>query len=228
MKLRGSPLWKYFAPKVEEVSFRASSPWRARPLTALILITGLAIFGTGESLLVRSNCGAAPWTVLATGLSNSTGWSLGEATFAISCLVFSGWWPLRQQPGFGTIANLTVIPLFLQLGYSVIPGAHRWWTHVIMMLGGLLAIGIGGALYLSCAMGTGPRDGLMVGMGRRFNLPIARLRTGIEVSALLIGIAMGGAFGVGTVVFAVAIGPVLSVTLRLVGRGWPVAAPRWP
>ena len=225
MTLRGAPFWKYFAPRVEAVSFRAASPWRARPLTAFILIGGLAIFGTGEALMVRSNAGAAPWTVFATGLAHATGLNLGWATFVVSCGVFSGWWPLRQQPGFGTIANLTVIPLFLELGYLVLPGARSGWMHVLMMLGGLAAIGIGGALYLSCAMGTGPRDGLMVGMGRRFNLPIARLRTAIELSALLAGIAMGGAFGVGTIIFAVAIGPILSVTLRVVGRLWPASTP---
>ena len=112
MKLRGSPLWRYFAPRVEEVSFRAASPWRARPLTAFILIGGLAIFGMGEALMVRSNAGAAPWTVFATGLAHATRLSLGWATFVVSCGVFSGWWPLRQRPGFGTIANLTVIPIF--------------------------------------------------------------------------------------------------------------------
>jgi len=175
--------------------------------------------------MVRSNAGAAPWTVFATGLAHATGLNLGWATFVVSCGVFSGWWPLRQRPGFGTIANLTVIPVFLELGYLVLPGARSGMMHVVMMLGGLAAIGIGGALYLSCAMGTGPRDGLMVGMGRRFNLPIARLRTAIELTALLAGIAMGGAFGVGTIIFAVAIGPILSVTLRVVGRLWPAPTP---
>jgi len=221
MAFRSATWWQYFAPRVPDVTFRASSPWRARPLTAFILIGGLAIFGTGEALMVRSNAGAAPWTVFATGLAHATGLSLGWATFVVSCGVFSGWWPLRQRPGFGTIANLTVIPLFLELGYRVLPSARSGVMHVVMMLGGLAAIGIGGALYLCCAMGTGPRDGLMVGMGRRFNLPIARLRTAIELSALLVGIAMGGAFGVGTIVFAVAIGPILSVNLRVVGRWWP-------
>ena len=226
MKLRGSPLWRYFAPRVEEVSFRAASPWRARPLTAFILIGGLAIFGMGEALMVRSNAGAAPWTVFATGLAHATRLSLGWATFVVSCGVFSGWWPLRQRPGFGTIANLTVIPIFLEFGYRAIPSAHSGWMQLIMLLGGLTAIGSGGAHYLSCAMGTGPRDGLMVGMGRRFNLPIARLRTAIELCALVVGTAMGGAFGVGTIVFAVTIGPILSVALRLVGRWWSVPATR--
>jgi uncharacterized membrane protein YczE len=182
----------------------------------------------GEALMVRSNAGAAPWTVFATGLSRATGLSLGWATFVVSCGVFSGWWPLRQRPGFGTIANLTVIPIFLEIGYRAIPGARSGWMQVVMMLGGLAAIGGGGALYLSCAMGTGPRDGLMVGLGRRFHLPIARLRTGIELSALLVGVAMGGAVGFGTLVFAVAIGPILSVTLRIVGRLWPAAVTASP
>lgn len=221
MTSQKAPLWAYFAPRVEEVSFRASSPWRAQPRTIAVLISGLAIFGTGDALMVRSSLGAAPWTVLATGLAHATSLSLGWATFMVSCAVFAGWWPLRQRPGLGTIANLTVIPVFLQIGYSHLPQARTWWLQLLMMVGGLLAFGTGGALYLSCAMGTGPRDGLMVGMGRRFDLPIARLRTGIEVAALLVGIAMGGAFGIGTVIFALTIGPILSVTLRAVGKIWP-------
>jgi uncharacterized membrane protein YczE len=213
--------WQYFAPRVEDVSFRAPSLWRARPRTIATLIAGLAVFGTGESLLVRSNFGAAPWTVLATGIAHSTGLSLGWATFVVSCVVFSTWWPLGQRPGLGSVANITVVPIFLEIGYKNFPEAHAGWIRVLMMLGGLSAICVGGAFYLSCAMGTGPRDGLMVGLGRRLNLPIARLRTGIELAAMALGIALGGAFGVGTVVFALAVGPVLSVCLRTLGRLFP-------
>ena len=200
---------------VPRVAWAASSQWRAAPSTLAVLLAGLTCFGIGEGLLVQSRLGATPWTVLAQGCSLVTGLSIGTVTALLSSLVLCCWWPLHLRPGFGTLANLVVIALALQATVWLVAPLQNPAVQVVAMVGGLLAIGFGGALYLSCALGPGPRDGLMVGLQQRLGTTIARVRFGIEITVLTLGWLLGGTVGIGTALFAFGIGYVLAMFLSL-------------
>ena len=185
-----------------------------------MLLVGLWIFGTGEAMLFASRLGNTPWTVLAEGFSDNSALSVGAATFVISLAVLLLWIPLRERPGLGTVLNAIVISIALDAMLAVFPEITSPAARTAMMLGGVLTLAFGGALYLTCDLGPGPRDGLMTGLHDRLEWPIAVVRTGLEVSALLAGWLLGGTAGVGTAVFAFGVGPALAIFLTAVGR-WP-------
>jgi uncharacterized protein len=197
--------------------WRATSRWRTGPAAFAILILGLWLFGTGEALLVSSALGNAPWTVLAQGLSLRTSVPIGVATFAISALVLLLWIPLREKPGLGTISNAIVIAAALQAMVTVLPAPASLLTRAAFMLLGIAAIGLGSGLYLTTNLGPGPRDGWMTGIQRRTGWPISAVRFGIEATVLAIGWLLGGTVGIGTVLFAVLIGPAVGYGLRACG-----------
>ena len=213
------PGWLRPSRTVPVTPWRSTSRWRARPSTLVILVLGLWLFGTGEALLVVSELGNGPWTVLAQGLTVRTPVSIGTATFIISALVLLLWIPLKERPGLGTIANAVVIAIALQVGVAFIPHPDPLALRLIFVIAGIALIGLGSGLYLTTNLGPGPRDGWMTGIHLRFGWPVARVRLGIEVTVLVIGWLLGGTIGLGTVLFALFIGPSVGWGLRLMDRG---------
>lgn len=183
--------------------------------SVLFLILGLVLFGMGEALLVAAGVGVSPWTVFAQGLTNVTGWSLGFATFVISLSVLSLWIPLRQAPGMGTILNAVIIALVLEFVLPYLPGFESPVANAALALTGVFVTGFGGAVYLIANLGPGPRDGLMTGLQTATGQPIARVRTFIELTVVVIGWALGGTLGLGTVFFALGIGPAMAIGMQI-------------
>ncbi len=193
------------------------SRWRASPRRLASLIFGLVIFGAGEALLIASQLGNSPWTVFAEGLSKQTPMSVGVATVVTSFAILALWIPLRQRPGLGTIANAIVVGLAIDATLVVLPEDAALVPRIGEVVVGIALVAVGSAFYLGAALGPGPRDGLMTGLHRRTGRSVAPIRTGIELSALAIGIVLGGTFGPGTIAFALLIGPAVALALRLAG-----------
>ena len=205
------------------------TPWRANTtwglITApyaiqrmLVLIFGLMIFGIGEAFLVVTSLGNSPWVVLSEGISLNSTLNIGEANFLVSVVVLMLWIPFRQKPGFGTLANIVVIAASIELGLLIIPTVENIYFKYIYVLFGIALVGIGSALYITCGLGTGPRDGLMTGLHYKTGVRVGRVRMGIEVVALSIGAFLGGSLGVGTALFALLIGQSVAISLGVLGR----------
>jgi uncharacterized membrane protein YczE len=193
------------------------SRWRTGPTTFVVLIIGLWLFGTGEAMLVDATLGNAPWTVFAQGISVRTGITIGLATFFTSVVVLLMWIPLRERPGLGTIANAVVIAVALQVMIGVLPTPESLGWRLAQVVGGIALVGLGSGLYLTTNLGPGPRDGLMTGIHERTGIAVTPVRLSIEVAVLAIGWLLGGIVGIGTVLFALLIGPSVGYGLRLVG-----------
>ncbi len=182
-----------------------------------MLVTGLWLFGTGEAMLVDAALGNAPWTVFAQGISVRTGMAIGLATFLTSVVVLLMWIPLRERPGLGTVANAVIIALALQVMIGVLPTPESPGWRLAQVIGGIALVGIGSGLYLTTNLGPGPRDGLMTGIHERTGIAVTPVRLTIEIVVLGAGWVLGGTVGVGTVLFALLIGPSVGYGLRLVG-----------
>jgi uncharacterized membrane protein YczE len=180
------------------------------------LFGGLALYGVSLALVLRAGLGLAPWDVLHQGLSQRTGFSIGVVLIAVSFLVLLAWVPLRQRPGFGTIANALLVGVFVDLTLQVVDDVDAWAWRVVLLLAGVLLNGLATALYIGASLGAGPRDGLMTGLVRRTGRSVRLVRTLIEVAVLALGFLLGGTVGVGTVLYAFAIGPIAHVLLPLV------------
>ena len=196
----------------------SSGRWDLSLPRVLILFFGLAIFGLGDSLLIQANIGNAPWTVLAEGVTLKTNLSIGWATFFISVFVLLLWIPLRERPGFGTLSNIVLIATFIQLGTMVFPEVNSLPAGIAYDLIGIALVGLGSALYITCGLGPGPRDGAMTGIHQRTRIRVGRVRMGIEVTVLLVGWSLGGTVGLGTALFALLIGQSVAIFLGLVAR----------
>ena len=184
------------------------------PLVSLFfLLIGLIVFGLGEALLIAAGVGVSPWTVLAQGITHITGWSIGLATFMTSLVVLVCWLPLKQIPGIGTVLNVLIIALVLDFSLPYIPTFESFFLRVGEAISGVLVTGFGGGLYLIANLGPGPRDGLMTGLQRLTGSPIAWVRSGLEVTVILAGWLLGGSVGLGTVIFALGIGPSIASTM---------------
>lgn len=205
------------------------TPWRAESTWSLgigkhhiqrlaILIFGLTIFGIGEAFLVVTGLGNSPWVVLSEGISLNTPFNIGESTFLVSLAVLALWIPLRQRPGFGTVANMVVIAAAIEVGLALIPEVNNFYLKFFYIFFGIGLVGIGSALYITCGLGTGPRDGLMTGLHFKTGVRVGRVRLGIEVVALSIGALLGGSLGVGTALFALLIGQSVAISLGVVER----------
>ena len=190
------------------------SLWRPTPGRLAQLLTGLCVFGAGEALLIASALGNAPWSVLAAGSGERAGVSVGTATIAISILVLLLWIPLRQRPGLGTIANALVVGLAIDVVLLLLPDPHGLVLRYALVLAGIGLVGVGSALYLGANLGAGPRDGLWVGVHRRWGVSPRLTRTILEVSAVGLGVALGGRAGVGTLAFALLVGPAVHVAVN--------------
>ena len=213
-------LLKFIAPHktIPNTPWRAEHRWQLSPTRVAILFFGLAIFGLGDSLLVQGNVGNAPWTVFAQGLSLKTGFPLGVSTFLISVAVLLIWIPLKEKPGFGTLSNILLIATFIQIGISIFPLQHSLAMGVTFDLLGILLVGIGSSLYITCGLGPGPRDGAMTGIHQATGIRVGRVRLGIEITVLIVGWLMGGTVGVGTLLFALLIGESIAISLGVVAR----------
>ncbi|MBP7894092.1 MAG: hypothetical protein KAZ61_00810 [Candidatus Planktophila sp.] len=198
--------------------WRANSRWDLSFSRVAILFFGLAIFGLGDALVVQSNLGNAPWTVFAQGLSLKTGLSLGWATFVTGCFVLLIWIPLRERPGFGTLANIVIISAAIEFGVSVFPLQETLIGGLASALIGIALVGLGSALYITCGLGPGPRDGAMTGIHQRTGVRVGRVRMGIEVTVLIVGALLGGKLGLGTALFALLIGQSVAISFGIVAR----------
>lgn len=208
---------------IPTTSWRAPSTWglfsgNQRFQRLIILIFGLTIFGIGEAFLVITSLGNSPWVVLSQGISLNSNLNIGQATFLVSFLVLILWIPLKQKPGFGTIANMVVIAAAIEFGLLIIPETTNLTIKYFYILLGIALVGIGSALYITCGLGTGPRDGLMTGLHYRTGVRVGRVRLGIEVVALSSGALLGGSLGVGTALFALLIGQSVAISLGVLAR----------
>jgi len=206
--------------KIPKVSWSSKKPLNLKPkLSSLFfLIFGLTIFGLGEGLLIVSTAGASPWSVLAQGIAINLGLSIGTTTFLVSMIVLFFWIPLSQKPGVGTILNAIIISVMIDLCIKFAPIPESYVSQITMAIIAVFTVGIGGGIYLVANLGAGPRDGLMVGLQRKTNLPIALVRAFLEISVVSIGWYLGGTVGVGTLLFAFGIGPAVALGLYLVSK----------
>jgi len=211
------------AHKVPQTIWSSDRPLNVRPnlSTIIALISGLWIFGTGEAILIGAGIGVSPWTVLAQGISEQTNFTVGLSTFIVGVSVLFFWIPLREIPGIGTISNIILISMSIDVMAPFIPEQTTLLPQIIQALIGIIFVAIGSAFYLTANLGPGPRDGWMTGIQKRTNWPIGRVRAGIEISVLAIGTFLGGTFGLGTVMFAIGIGPILAICLGLVKK-WAI------
>src|SRR3954447_22611822 len=193
----------------------ARSRWRASPRRFASLLLGFSLFGAGEACLVASDLGNSPWSVFAQGLARQTDLSVGTATIVMSIAVLLLWIPLRQRPGLGTIGNAVGIGLAIDATLLLLPDHPPLAVRALEIPAGIALVAIGSAFYLGAALGPGPRDGLMTGLHRVTGRPIGLTRAAVEVTALAVGIRLGGTFGVGTVAFALGIGPAVALALRV-------------
>lgn len=210
LKVKGVPV----------LSWSSVAPLSLRPQisTLLYLVVGLTVFGLGETLILRANAGLSPWIVLSEGTGNVTGWSVGLATFVISISVLVLWVPLRQKPGIGTILNAIIIAAVIEFAAPYLPAPRTYPAQLLQTVVGIYVVGFGGAMYLISNLGPGPRDGLMTGLQRVTGAPIAWVRSAIEVTVVAAGWLLGGTVGIGTVMYALMIGPSVALNLYLLAR----------
>jgi len=211
--------WLRPALTVPKTSWSAGeSNWKVTPKTFLVLVLGLWLFGTGEALLIDASIGQSPWTVLADGLAKTLDMTIGETTFITSITVLLLWIPLKRRPGLGTVMNILVIAVAIDVMTPLLPTPTNVVAQTIEVLIGILLVGLASALYITCNVGSGPRDGLMTGLNERTGIRIGRVRTGIEVIVLTIGWLLGGVVGIGTLLFALLIGQSVAIAFGLVER----------
>ena len=205
---------------IPKVSWSSEKPYNFKPRfpTFFFLCFGLTLFGLGEGLLIVSFTGASPWSVLAQGISLNANLSIGTITLIISLAVLILWIPLGQRPGMGTIFNALIIALMIDLCIKFVPTPTSYLNQLILAIFSVVTVGIGGGIYLVSNLGAGPRDGLMIGLQKVTNLPIALVRATLEISVVSIGWYLGGTVGVGTLLFAFGIGPCVALGLYLVNK----------
>ena len=205
---------------IPKVKWSSKNPLNLKPRlsTFFFLCFGLSLFGIGEGLLLVSYTGASPWSVLAQGISLKVNASIGIITFFISIFVISLWVFLRQKPGIGTILNAVIIAAMIDLCLNYVTTPESFILKMIFAVTAVLLVGIGSGIYLVANLGPGPRDGLMTGLQKKTNLPIAAVRAFLEITVVSIGWYLGGTVGIGTILFAFGIGPAVALSLFIVGR----------
>ena len=201
--------------------WRAAGRWDLSVSRVMILFFGLFIFGIGDSLLIQSGLGNAPWSVLAQGLAKTFESEIGLLTFIVSAIVLLLWIPLKEKPGFGTVANIVIIAGAIQLGIDFIPTTENTFVGLIYVLVGIALVGAGSSLYITCGLGPGPRDGLMTALHHKTGVRVGRVRLAIEGTVLILGALLGGVLGVGTALFALLIGQSIAIFLGIVARLTP-------
>ena len=207
---------------IPKSSWSSKKPLNFKPRvkTLVFLIIGLFLFGIGETLLLASGAGVSPWTVLAEGISIYISISVGWATFWMSLVVLLLWIPLRQKPGIGTILNVIIIAIVLDYTLPYLPNPEGYGFKLLQVVIGVLITGLGSGFYLISNLGPGPRDGLMTGVQRITGKPIALVRGTIEVTVVFFGWLLGGTAGLGTVIFALGIGPAVAIGIYFVSKNF--------
>jgi len=202
---------------IPKLSWSSKSPTNFKPSlkTLFYLCLGLIFFGFGEGLLIVSGIGASPWNVLHQGVAVSLGLSVGTIAFLVSFLVLLLWYFLDQKIGVGTIINFIIIAIMIDVTIFYFNKPNEIFLQLFMVVAGILIIGFGTAMYLIANLGAGPRDGLMTGLQKKTNAPIALVRAGIEIIVVLAGWFLGGIVGIGTLFFALGIGPAVALWLYL-------------
>ena len=187
---------------------------RSLSFRLIILIFGLFVYGLGVAMTVHASLGIAPWDVFAQGISIQTGLSFGVSTVVVSALVLLAWIPLRVKPGIGTIANAILIGLFADFWLLILPDTSIYWQRLLIFLIGVVVVAIATGLYISSALGSGPRDGLMQGTANALDKPFWMIRTGYEGTVLTLGALMGGQVREGTLIFALSIGYLVQLSMK--------------
>ena len=205
---------------IPKVSWSSEKPLNLKPkiITFFFLCFGLILFGVGEGLLLVSAAGASPWSVFAQGIHLSVGLSVGAVTIIISILVLLLWVPLSQKPGMGTILNALIIGIMIDICIKFVPTPEDFISQIFLAVAAVLVVGLGGGIYLVANLGAGPRDGLMIGLQKKTNFPIAAVRATLEITVMSIGWYLGGTVGVGTLLFAFGIGPAVALSLFIVRK----------
>ena len=205
---------------IPKVNWSSEKPYNFKPKfsTLFFCCFGLMLFGLGEGLLIVSFTGASPWSVLAQGLSLNVNLSIGILTFLISVTVLIFWIPLGQKPGIATILNALIIAIMIDLCIKFVPTPSNYINQLFLAVISVTTVGIGGGIYLVANLGAGPRDGLMVGLQKLTNFPIAAVRATLEITVVSVGWYLGGTVGIGTLLFAFGIGPCVALGLYLVDK----------
>lgn len=177
------------------------------------LLIGLWLYGATMAMMVRAGLGLNPWDVFHEGLTEHVPLTFGQVVIIVGVIVLLAWIPLRQRPGIGTILNVVVIGVAADATLAVLPAAEGLAAAIALLLGGVIGNGIAGAMYVGAGLGPGPRDGLWTGIVRRTGVSVGRVRTALEVGVLVVGFGLGGTIGIGTVLYAVAIGPIVQIFL---------------
>tara|TARA_B100000745_G_scaffold93528_1_gene58985 strand:- start:185 stop:847 length:663 start_codon:yes stop_codon:yes gene_type:complete len=208
--------------KIPKTSWSSKKPLNFKPKikTLLFLIFGLFLFGLGETLLLASGGGVSPWTVLAEGISIYSSYSIGFCTFIISVSVLLLWIPLKQKPGIGTLLNALIIALVFDYTLPYLPNPTDYEFKILQIIIGVLIVGLGSGFYLIANLGPGPRDGLMTGVQKVTGKPIALVRSTIEIIVVFFGWLLGGTAGLGTIIFALGIGPAVAVGIYFVSKNF--------
>ncbi|QHC27148.1 hypothetical protein GR130_25515 [Streptomyces sp. GS7] len=194
---------------------QGSGPGRSLlPRRLVQLYVGLTLYGVSMGLMVRAGLGLEPWSVLNQGISRHTGLSIGTVTIVSGALILLLWIPLRQRPGLGTVSNVVILGLVMDATLALLPEIHALTARIPLLAFAVVLNGTATGLYISARFGPGPRDGLMTGLHLRTGRPVRLVRTCIEVTVLAVGFALGGSVGVGTVLYALAIGPMAQFFLR--------------
>lgn len=201
-----------------ETAWSSPHAWKPTVLSLAVLTASLIAVGIGEGMLVLAALGSSPWTVFAQGVAAQTGMDLGWAVLILSTVVLLSWLPLRQRPGIGTVLNMLLIAASVGLFVRLMPAPQEWLGRILFCIGGVTVFGIASAFYLTCYLGAGPRDGLMVGLCSRYGWPVGRVRMAMETSVCFIGWLMGGTAGIGTLLFAFGVGWVVQWTLEYMRR----------
>jgi uncharacterized membrane protein YczE len=202
----------------------APIPTNRRTARAVLLFAGLALYGFSDGLLVQAGIGLDPWDVLHQGLSRTFGLQVGTWAILVGAVVLLGWIPLRQRPGIGTVCNVAVIGLVLNATLAVVPEPHVLGIQVAVLVVAVVLNGIATGAYIGAGLGPGPRDGLSTGIAAK-GLSLRLVRTTVEVSVLVMGWLLGGTVGVGTVVYALSIGPITHITIPALMLKEPAARP---
>ena len=206
--------------KIPKVNWSSKKTYNFKPRfsTLFFCCFGLMLFGLGEGLLIVSFTGASPWSVLAQGISLNVNLSVGMITFLISVFVLILWIPLGQKPGMATLLNALIIALMIDFCIKYVPTPSNYYNQLILAIVSVITVGIGGGIYLVSNLGAGPRDGLMIGLQKKTNLPIAAVRATLEITVVSVGWYLGGVVGIGTLLFAFGIGPCVALGLYLVDK----------
>lgn len=199
---------------VPTMAWSATHLWKPTPLSLVVLVISLIFCGLGEAMIVKSQLGAAPWTVLGLGVNNFTPFGFGATIFMISFFVLLLWLPLKLKLGLGTILNAIIIASSLGVFMPTLPDTENLFFQILYLIFGIIILGIATCFYLSCQMGGGPRDGLLVGIWQKVDKPIGIVRTVIEITVCGVGFLLGGTVGIGTILFAVGVGQVMQLTFK--------------